>query len=212
MKKDIRIAAVAFVLLILMIVAGILIPINMSKGQYDDLKRENKGIKNELHDLEVEVQIIYKELIKEKKIGNANKLMEASEGVQSKISELEELAVIRNAEEEALRLAEEAAVQQTQTQAVAYYTTGLSEEEAREFIRQHESGGDYNALSSTGKYYGAWQLNTHNPYFAEQLAIDSSPEAQDRLAEEYVMNTYGSWSAAQAAWVAHQQTYGWGAY
>ena len=65
---------------------------------------------------------------------------------------------------------------------------------AKEWIAQKESGGDYNAINPTGKYIGRYQLD------ASYLNGDHSPENQERVADEYVKNRYGTWEAAKAFW------------
>lgn len=76
------------------------------------------------------------------------------------------------------------------TSAVAY-----DEESARAFIMGKESGGRYDARN--GRYYGAYQLDI------SYLNGDLSPENQDRVANNYVMNRYGSWMNAVAFWQTH---------
>lgn len=68
---------------------------------------------------------------------------------------------------------------------------------ARDFIVSKESGGNYSATN--GRYYGAYQLDI------SYLNGDLSQENQDRVAEQYVSNRYGSWENAAAHW----QTRGW---
>ena len=74
---------------------------------------------------------------------------------------------------------------------------GVDENAAKEEIARRESGGDYNAMSKTGKYVGRYQLT--NTY----LNGDYSPENQEKVADEYVKNRYGSWEAALAFHNAH---------
>ena len=71
---------------------------------------------------------------------------------------------------------------------------GMSESEAKEWIAQRESGGDYNAVSPSGKYYGKFQLTK------TMLNGDLSPENQERTADRYVKERYGSWTKAQQFW------------
>lgn len=77
------------------------------------------------------------------------------------------------------------------------YSSNLSAEDAaaKEWIAQKESGGSYTAQN--GIYYGRYQLT--NTY----LNGDYSPENQERVADAYVANRYGSWSAAKAFWLAN---------
>lgn len=67
--------------------------------------------------------------------------------------------------------------------------------EAKEWIAMKESGGDYYIWNPSGKYYGRYQLTV------SYLNGDLSPENQERVADEYVLNRYGSWEAAKAFWL-----------
>lgn len=70
-----------------------------------------------------------------------------------------------------------------------------SEAAAKAWIAQHESGGNYNA--SNGQYIGKYQLSS------SYLNGDYSPANQERVADQYVANRYGSWTAAQQFWQTH---------
>lgn len=76
------------------------------------------------------------------------------------------------------------------------YTSNLSAEDAaaKEWIAMKESSGSYDARN--GIYIGRYQLT--NTY----LNGDYSPENQERVADAYVAERYGSWSAAKAFWLA----------
>lgn len=76
-------------------------------------------------------------------------------------------------------------------------TNSQNEESAKAWIANKESGGSYTAQN--GQYYGKYQLT--NSY----LNGDYSPENQERVADNYVKNRYGSWANAQAFW----QVNGW---
>nr|WP_231853925.1 LysM peptidoglycan-binding domain-containing protein [Streptococcus sp. DD04] len=75
--------------------------------------------------------------------------------------------------------------------------SGLNNEdaEAKEWIAQKESSGSYTAQN--GQYYGRYQLTI------TYLNGDLSPENQEKVANEYVTNRYGSWSAAKNFWLAN---------
>ena len=73
----------------------------------------------------------------------------------------------------------------------AHATNGSNS--AKDWIAQHESGGSYTA--SNGRYYGKFQLDS------SYLNGDYSPANQERVADQYVANRYGSWEAAQAFWM-----------
>lgn len=82
----------------------------------------------------------------------------------------------------------------------SYFNTSASnsndsEESAKAWIVQKESGGNYNARN--GKYIGAYQLTD------SYLGGDYSPSNQDRVANNYVSNRYGSWADAKRFWQSH---------
>lgn len=85
------------------------------------------------------------------------------------------------------------------TQATATFSAsdGLSAEDAvaKEWIAQKESSGSYTAQN--GQYYGRYQLSL------SYLNGDLSPENQEKVANQYVVNRYGSWSAAKNFWLAN---------
>lgn len=66
---------------------------------------------------------------------------------------------------------------------------------AKEWIAQKESGGSYTAQN--GRYYGRYQLDS------SYLGGDYSAANQERVADQYVANRYGSWEAAQQFWMNH---------
>lgn len=66
---------------------------------------------------------------------------------------------------------------------------------AKEEIARRESGGSYDARN--GKYIGRYQLDS------SYLNGDYSPENQERVADQYVMDRYGSWEAALDFWNAN---------
>ena len=72
-----------------------------------------------------------------------------------------------------------------------------AEAEAKEWIAQRESGGDYGAQN--GRYVGRYQLD------ASYLDGDWSEESQESAAESYVADRYGSWQAAKE----HHESHGW---
>ena len=79
------------------------------------------------------------------------------------------------------------------------YTTsnGFAVSSAKEAVAMAESGGSYSA--SNGQYVGRYQLS------ASYLNGDYSPANQERVADNYVAQRYGSW---EAAWAFHQ-AHGW---
>ena len=76
---------------------------------------------------------------------------------------------------------------------VAASTVSGSEAEAKEWIAQKESGGSYTATN--GRYIGRYQLTD------SYLNGDYSAENQERVADAYVAERYGSWTAAKNFWL-----------
>lgn len=84
----------------------------------------------------------------------------------------------------------------TQSSSSSYKSNATgSEASAKEWIAQRESGGSYTAQN--GQYYGRYQLSS------SYLGGDYSPANQEKVADNYVANRYGSWSNAQAFWQSH---------
>ena len=85
----------------------------------------------------------------------------------------------------------------TQATTTASASDGLSAEDvaAKEWIAQKESSGSYTAQN--GQYYGRYQLTI------TYLNGDLSPANQEKVANQYVVNRYGSWSAAKNFWLAN---------
>ena len=74
-------------------------------------------------------------------------------------------------------------------------TSSSAEDKARAYIVQRESGGSYTARN--GKYIGKYQLN------ASYLHGDYSPANQEKVAQAYVKNRYGTWQNAMKHWQTH---------
>ena len=100
----------------------------------------------------------------------------------------EEVVEEQPAQEEA---AEEEAAEPSSTTS-ADTTTG-SEAEAKAWIAFKECTDNYNARN--GQDIGKYQLSE------SYLNGDHSPENQERVADEYVANRYGSWKAAKEFWL-----------
>ena len=85
----------------------------------------------------------------------------------------------------------------TQVTTTVSASEGLSAEDAaaKEWIAQKESSGSYTAQN--GQYYGRYQLTI------TYLNGDLSPANQEKVANQYVVNRYGSWSAAKNFWLAN---------
>ena len=85
----------------------------------------------------------------------------------------------------------------TQATTTISASDGLSAEDAaaKEWIAQKESSGSYTAQN--GQYYGRYQLTI------TYLNGDLSPANQEKVANQYVVSRYGSWSAAKNFWLAN---------
>ena len=85
----------------------------------------------------------------------------------------------------------------TQVTTTVSASDGLSAEDAaaKEWSAQKESSGSYTAQN--GKYYGRYQLSL------SYLNGDLSEANQEKVANQYVVNRYGSWSAAKNFWLAN---------
>lgn len=90
---------------------------------------------------------------------------------------------------------QQSASQNTQAQASNNnYSSSISGNDAaaKAWIAQHESSNNYNARN--GQYIGKYQLS------ASYLNGDYSPANQERVADQYVAQRYGSWTNAQRFW------------
>lgn len=86
-------------------------------------------------------------------------------------------------------------VQSADQQTSTHYNSSVSESEqtAKEWIAQRESHGSYSARN--GQYVGKYQLS------ADKLNGDLTPANQERTADNYVKQRYGSWAQAKQAWL-----------
>ena len=104
--------------------------------------------------------------------------------------------VVEEVKEEATPVATPAPVVEEVKEETPAYVSNVSgaEHDAKEWIAQKESNGYYDAVNPTGKYIGRYQLT--NTY----LNGDHSPENQERVADNYVAERYGSWTQAKSFW------------
>lgn len=95
-----------------------------------------------------------------------------------------------------LTINNESNAQATETYSVAQNSNKVSSNttentsSAKEWIANKESGGSYSARN--GRYVGRYQLD------ASYLNGDYSEENQERVANRYVKERYGSWEQAKA--------------
>lgn len=112
-----------------------------------------------------------------------------------------EQSAVDEAEAEAQREAEaEAAAQE----AISYYSydgpgyyydSQYDDMTDQEYIAWRESGWNYDARN--GRYIGKYQMDE------SRLDGDWSPEHQEEVAEQYMLDRYGSWEAAREFWDSH---------
>ena len=96
---------------------------------------------------------------------------------------------MQTTQQQTMQQASQQQTMQTTQQAVA----SSSEQAARDWIASRESGGSYTAQN--GNYYGKYQLSS------AYLGGDYSAENQERVANSYVLNRYGSWANAKSHWL-----------
>ncbi|MFR0555434.1 LysM peptidoglycan-binding domain-containing protein [Loigolactobacillus coryniformis subsp. coryniformis] len=87
------------------------------------------------------------------------------------------------------------AEQTQQATTAATSTTSNSEQAAKDWIANKESGGSYTATN--GQYIGKYQLTS------SYLNGDYSAANQEKVADSYVASRYGSWVAAKSYWLAN---------
>ena len=125
------------------------------------------------------------EIAKKNKISNVNLI------TVGQVLEIEETSSTKQTTEQASK------ANTTQATTTVSASDGLSAEDAaaKEWIAQKESSGSYTAQN--GQYYGRYQLTI------TYLNGDLSPENQEKVANQYVVNRYGSWSAAKNFWLTN---------
>ena len=126
-------------------------------------------------------------IAKKNKISNVNLIS------VGQVLEIDDANTTKKIEEQATTSKTDA----TQATTTVSASDGLSAEDAaaKEWIAQKESSGSYTAQN--GQYYGRYQLTL------TYLNGDLSPENQEKVANQYVVNRYGSWSAAKNFWLAN---------
>ena len=126
-------------------------------------------------------------IAKKNKISNVNLIS------VGQVLEIEGANTTKKTEEQATTSKTDA----TQATTTVSASDGLSAEDAaaKEWIAQKESSGSYTAQN--GQYYGRYQLTL------TYLNGDLSPANQEKVANQYVVSRYGSWSAAKNFWLAN---------
>jgi len=126
-------------------------------------------------------------------IAQKNKISNVNLITVGQVLEIEDEKAATNTAEQATT----SKVDTTQATTTGSASNGLSAEDAaaKEWIAQKESSGSYTAQN--GQYYGRYQLTI------TYLNGDLSPENQEKVANQYVVNRYGSWSAAKNFWLTN---------
>ena len=126
-------------------------------------------------------------------IAQKNKISNVNLITVGQVLEIEDVNAMNKTSEQATTSKTET----TQATTTVSASDGLSAEDAvaKEWIAQKESSGSYTAQN--GQYYGRYQLSL------SYLNGDLSPENQEKVANQYVVNRYGSWSAAKNFWLAN---------
>ena len=126
-------------------------------------------------------------------IAKKNKISDVNLITVGQVLEIEDEKATTNTTEQAAT----SKANTTQATTTVSASDGLSAEDAaaKEWIAQKESSGSYTAQN--GQYYGRYQLSL------SYLNGDLSEANQEKVANQYVVNRYGSWSAAKNFWLTN---------
>ena len=165
----------------LSLLSGMLIPVLASAESYTVKSGDT------LSAIAKEKNTTVDEIAKKNKISNVNLI------TVGQVLEIEDANATNKTSEQATT----SKTDTTQVTTTVSASDGLSAEDAaaKEWIAQKESSGSYTAQN--GQYYGRYQLSL------SYLNGDLSPENQEKVANQYVVNRYGSWSAAKNFWLAN---------
>lgn len=139
-----------------------------------------------------------KDSSKQSSTGTAQSAAQASQGTAQSTSQaaVSQAPAVQNVQSQQAQSAASGTTSAPASQSAGYTSSAAgSEKAAKEWIAQRESGGSYTAQN--GQYYGRYQLSS------SYLGGDYSPANQEKVADNYVANRYGSWSNAQAFWQSH---------
>lgn len=120
---------------------------------------------------------------------NGNSAVSTQQSAQTTQQASQQQMTQQASQQQTMQQASQQQTMQTTQQAVA----SSSEQAARDWIAARESGGSYTAQN--GNYYGKYQLSS------AYLGGDYSAENQERVANSYVLNRYGSWANAKSHWL-----------
>lgn len=129
-------------------------------------------------------------------VGDRLKITQANNAVQSQAPAQTQQTAQQPQVAQTTQAVQSQPVAQTTNSSYQAPSLSGSEQAAKDWIAQRESGGNYNATN--GQYIGKYQLSS------SYLNGDYSPANQERVAQDYVNQRYGgSWQTAQAHWMAN---------
>lgn len=174
---------------------------NYNESSKKEIEKQNVVIKQQKEQFDkAKSNILEQKTAVESEKERLKKELEEQKGkVADTEKKLQEAVALKKQKEETQKALEEQEIISTQAQAqqsaVVYSapvqaTQPVGNSSAKEWIAQKESGGSYDAQN--GRYVGRYQLT--NSY----LGGDHSPANQERVADAYVAQRYGSWEAAMA--------------
>ena len=165
----------------LSLLAGLFLPIVANADSYTDKSGDT------LSAIAKEKNTTVDAIAKKNKISNVNLIS------VGQVLEIEDANTTHKTTEQATT----SQIDTTQATTTISASDGLSAEDAaaKEWIAQKESSGSYTAQN--GQYYGRYQLTI------TYLNGDLSPANQEKVANQYVVSRYRSWSAAKNFWLAN---------
>ena len=90
---------------------------------------------------------------------------------------------------------EQAALTASYNYTYSYYSGGISEEDAKNWIGNRESHNNYESVGGNGSYWGRWQLSSSKLEGVDKdwlLYTEEGHAYQDEVANNYVEDRYGS--------------------
>lgn len=176
---------------------------NYNESSKKEIEKQNVVIKQQKEQFnKTKSNILEQKTAVESEKERLKKELEEQKGkVADTEKKLQEAVALKKQKEEEQKALEEQELISAQAQQTAVVYSAPSQAQpsgvisAKEWIAQKESGGSYDAQN--GRYIGRYQLT--NSY----LGGDYSQANQERVADSYVAQRYGSWEAAMAFHLAN---------
>lgn len=105
------------------------------------------------------------------------------------------LTILALAVPSAVAVTENTVTAQAKSKVVYVSKLSKKQQKAKDWIAMRESGGNYRARN--GIYYGRYQLTI------SMLHGDYSKANQEKTADRYTHNRYGTWTKAKRHWISH---------